>query len=228
MGKFGVFQNRLKGYDGFPALWRLDGQPFSAVKNTFIFRMMAGIITFHFQKTIQTVNRRVKGKSAMNIAVMSDSHDHIWNLRKALDLIKAENCRHIIHCGDFVAPFMFKELEKAGVPVHCVFGNNDGDKALLTRFALQSNGLIALDAVVGELDLEGFRIAFTHEWVVAEGLAASGKHHLVCFGHSHRHEIRETGEVLVLNPGEIMGKDGDPGFCIVDTATRKARRVLLP
>jgi len=163
----------------------------------------------------------------MNIAVMSDSHDNIWNLRKALAVILAENCGRIIHCGDFVAPFMFKELEKAGIPVHCVFGNNDGDKTLLTRFALQSNGLITLDSLVGEMDVDGFKIAFTHEWIVAEGLAAGGKYHLVCFGHSHQYVEKRIDDTLVLNPGEIMGKDGDPGFCIVDTVTRQVRRVNL-
>lgn len=163
----------------------------------------------------------------MNIAVMSDSHDHIWNLRKALAIIQAENCDHIIHCGDFVAPFMFKELEKAGILAHCVFGNNDGDKSLLTRFALQSEGLITLDSLIGEFDINGFRIAFTHEWIVAEGLAASGKYHLVCFGHSHQYVENTIGGILVLNPGEIMGKDGEPGFCIVDTESRRVRRVIL-
>jgi len=163
----------------------------------------------------------------MNIAVMSDSHDNIWNLRKALAVIRAEGCGRIIHCGDFVAPFMFKELEKVDIPVHCVFGNNDGDKALLTRFALQSNGLITLDSIVGELDIDGFKIAFTHEWTVAEGLAAGGKYDLVCFGHSHQHVVQQSGDTLVLNPGEIMGKDGEPGFCVVDTESRRVRRVLI-
>ncbi|MCJ7773383.1 MAG: metallophosphoesterase family protein, partial [Desulfobacterales bacterium] len=72
----------------------------------------------------------------MIIAVMSDSHDNIWNLRKALDIIKQEAAVMIIHCGDFVAPFMLKELDLAGIPVHGVFGNNDGDQYLLTKLSL--------------------------------------------------------------------------------------------
>ena len=42
----------------------------------------------------------------MIIAVMSDSHDNIWNLRKALAIIQKEGAGLIIHCGDFVAPFI--------------------------------------------------------------------------------------------------------------------------
>ena len=33
----------------------------------------------------------------MKIAVMSDSHDNIWKLRKALGIIKLKNCEKIIH-----------------------------------------------------------------------------------------------------------------------------------
>lgn len=163
----------------------------------------------------------------MIIAVMSDSHDHLENLRHALNLIKKENARHIIHCGDFVAPFVLKELQAAGIPVNGVFGNNDGDQYLLTHAALNSGGLIRLDSLIGEITLDGLHIAYTHQWPVAEGLAATGKYHLVCFGHSHTFFKDQTDDTLILNPGEIMGKDGDPGFCLVDTETRKIRRISL-
>jgi len=163
----------------------------------------------------------------MKIAVMSDSHDHLSNLRKALDVIKSENCDMIIHCGDFVAPFVFKELLQADIPVHCVFGNNDGDQYLLTRYAQDSNGQISLYGMIGHIVVEGLRIAFTHEWPVAEGLASTGKYDLVCFGHSHQHLQQKIGKALLLNPGEIMGKDGDPGFCIVDTGDLKVNRISI-
>ena len=48
----------------------------------------------------------------MIIAVMSDSHDNIWNLRKALTIIKKQKAKMIIHCGDFIAPFMLMELDQ--------------------------------------------------------------------------------------------------------------------
>lgn len=163
----------------------------------------------------------------MKIAVMSDSHDNIWKLRKALGIIKSKNCETIIHCGDFVAPFMFKELQTADIPVHCVFGNNDGDRHLLTRFALESNGLITLNSIVGELEHDGFKIGFTHEWPVAQALAATGKYHLVCFGHSHQYALKNAGKTILLNPGDIMGKDDDPGFCIVNITTQDIQRISI-
>lgn len=163
----------------------------------------------------------------MIIAVMSDSHDNIWNLRKALEIVKKKNAQMIIHCGDFIAPFMLVELDQSGIPVHGVFGNNDGDKYLLTKFSLTSLTNITLYDPVGLVDADGFKIGFTHHGIVGEALAAGGKFNLVCFGHSHKYFLKEIGRTILLNPGEIMGKDGLPSFCLVDTNTAKIEKIEL-
>ncbi|MBW2036360.1 MAG: YfcE family phosphodiesterase [Deltaproteobacteria bacterium] len=163
----------------------------------------------------------------MIIAVMSDTHDHIWNVRKALHLISARGARAIIHCGDFVAPFTLQELNEAGIPVHGVFGNNDGDQYLLTSLSLTKLHYIKLYGLVGRQEFDNFRVAFTHYRTMAEGLAASGKFDLVCFGHSHQVLLDTTGTTTLLNPGEVMGKDGSPGFYLVNTSTQSYERIPL-
>ena len=50
---------------------------------------------------------------------------------------------------------------------------------------------------------------------------------MVCFGHSHEHEIRRINRVTLLNPGGIMGKEGSPGFCLIDTETAGIERVEI-
>jgi len=163
----------------------------------------------------------------MLVAVMSDSHDNIWNLRKAVKIIKDRQAGLLIHCGDFIAPFMLKELDVAGIPVHGVFGNNDGDQYMLTKMSLSMLNNITLHGVSGQVDTEGFTIGFTHYAEMGDGLVFAGNCRLVCFGHSHEHEIRKVGHVTLLNPGEIMGKEGSPGFCFVDTETAGIERVEL-
>ena len=163
----------------------------------------------------------------MILAVMSDTHDHIWNARKALEFIRARGAEAIIHCGDFVAPFMLKELDQPQIPVHGVFGNNDGDQYLLTKMSLTQLSNITLYGLTGELACPDFRIGFTHYRVAAEGLAASGRFDLVCFGHSHEAFLGRAGTTDLLNPGEVMGKDGSPGFYMVDTSARAYEPVSL-
>jgi len=155
---------------------------------------------------------------------MSDSHDNIWNLQQALNMIRKEQAELIIHCGDFVAPFMLKELKQARIPVYGVLGNNDGSGFLLAKTAFSELSHITLFEIVGQADAQGFSVCFTHQRVVAEALSATSRYDLVCYGHSHVYHLEKVGKTLLLNPGEIMGKEGFPGFCIVDTQTRDVVR----
>ena len=63
----------------------------------------------------------------MKIGIISDSHDNIWNLNRVLKELKTLKVESLIHCGDFSAPFVLKELDMLGIPVHGVFGNVDSD-----------------------------------------------------------------------------------------------------
>ena len=62
------------------------------------------------------------------IGVMSDSHDNVTQVRKAVTLFKDAGCDLVLHAGDVVAPFAARELEALGCPVKAVFGNCDGEK----------------------------------------------------------------------------------------------------
>jgi hypothetical protein len=163
----------------------------------------------------------------MRLAVMSDTHDQIQNLRRAVAEIRAADCGMIIHCGDFVAPFMLKELEAAGLPVHGVFGNNDGDQHLLTKHSLTLYRNITLHGFFGQVEVDGRRVAFIHDGTIADDLAAGGRYDIVCYGHFHVYMHKKIGQTLVINPGELLGKDDVPGFCVVDTGTLVPQRIIL-
>ncbi len=163
----------------------------------------------------------------MKIAVLSDTHDNIWNVRKALEGIRRQGAETIIHCGDIIAPFVFKEFQEAAIPLHAVFGNNDGDTYLLTRAAANSSGRITLYGMIGEIDAQEMSIAFTHGPRVGEGLAATGKYDLVCCGHTHVPAQEKIGNTTLINPGDVMGKEGNAGFCILDTGDRSVTRLAL-
>jgi len=68
----------------------------------------------------------------MKIAVISDSHDHKNNILKTVSIINERNVDTLIHCGDYVAPFVkrwFNELnDSIKKNFYGVFGNNDGER----------------------------------------------------------------------------------------------------
>jgi len=162
----------------------------------------------------------------MKIAVLSDSHDNIWKLREAIPHLKEVDV--VIHCGDLCAPFMIRELGKGlgGIPLHIVWGNNDGDPYLISKLS-QSFSHIELHGQLAELELDGFKVAVNHYPKIGQALARSGLYDLVCYGHDHTAHDSWVSECLLLNPGELMGMNGASSFAIVDVKSRGVKRVTL-
>lgn len=153
----------------------------------------------------------------MIIAVMSDIHDNIWNLADALTQAQASGAEVLIFCGDFCAPFTLTQMaQEFGGPVHCVFGNNDGDPRLLLQNALAA-GNVTLHGQYAELTLDGRRIAVNHYPEIARRVAEAAQFDLVCYGHNHRALVEDLGGTILANPGEVMGRFGAPSFGLYDT-----------
>jgi hypothetical protein len=151
----------------------------------------------------------------VRIAVCSDIHDNIWKLGAMLPL--AADCEALIFCGDFCAPFTLSQVADgfAG-PVHVVWGNNDGDKWLLTQIARASE-TVTLHGEFAELELGGRSIAVNHYPAIAAPLAASGAYDAVFHGHDHTPREERIGRTLLLNPGEVMGRFGRSTFAVYET-----------
>lgn len=153
----------------------------------------------------------------MRIAVLSDIHDNIWNLEKALD--RLEGVEVLLCCGDLCAPFSLKQLQDSfSGPVHTVLGNNDGDPLLLAQIASQREGVYLHQPLV-ELELDGRKIAVAHYPQIGQALASSRQYDAVFSGHTHRPQTQQLGGALWANPGEVMGRFGEPSFGIYNTET---------
>ncbi|KAA3618159.1 MAG: metallophosphoesterase [Calditrichaeota bacterium] len=151
----------------------------------------------------------------MKVAIFSDIHDNLSNLDLALDAV--DQCETLIFCGDFCAPFTLKHLaDRFSHPIHVVFGNNDGDKFLLTTIATQHDH-VTLHGEMMSIEIADLKIAANHYPQIARQIALAAEHNVVFYGHNHQHNIETVGETLFINPGEIMGRFDDPTFVIFDT-----------
>ncbi len=152
----------------------------------------------------------------MKIAILSYINDNIWRLETLLAELEADA---LIFCGDFCAPFTLAQIDQGfDGPVHAVFGNNDGDQFLLARVASKSPQ-VTLHGEFCELELNGRRVAVTHYPRIGKALARGGRYDLVCHGHSHKRIIKQVGETLRVNPGEVMGRFGLSTYALYDTGT---------
>ena len=158
----------------------------------------------------------------MRIGIISDIHDNIWRLEKVLEQLG--ECEALLCLGDYCAPFTMTAIGQGfRGEIHAVWGNNDGDKLLLTRMADRA-GSITLHGDLADLNLAGRHIALNHYPQVGRPLALSGQFDLVCYGHDHDQRCERHGETLLVNPGEVMGRFGAAKYAIYDS---EAHQVTL-
>jgi len=149
---------------------------------------------------------------------MSDTHDNMVQIRKAVDLFNARAVDHVIHAGDFGAPFTFRILKDLKAGFTGIFGNNDGEKLLLRKM---SQDRIFRQPHVFEMDSRKF--VLVHEHQVVDALAASGHYDVVVYGHTHEADVRRIGKTLLINPGETGGwLYGKSTVAILDLGTMQA------
>jgi len=164
----------------------------------------------------------------MKIAIISDSHDNIPNLKKAIDFIKKEKIKTILHCGDVCAPATLKEVfSNFKGKVYIVFGNVDGDHFNMTKLSFEKLSDVKILGEIGELTLGGKKIAFTHYPKFAKGLAATGNYDIVFYGHSHKPWEEKINNTKLVNPGNLAGIFYKPTFAIYNTKTGKLELKIL-
>lgn len=163
----------------------------------------------------------------MKVAVISDIHDNIWNLERALNQVQQSGVEALLFLGDLCAPFTLAQLaEGFSNPVHVVFGNNDGDVFHISKVA-SKYPQVTLHGQMAELALDGRRVALNHYPEIGRRLAESGAYDAVFSGHDHRRYQHQVGKTLWANPGEIMGRYGQPSFGIYDTTHGEFNHVDL-
>lgn len=162
----------------------------------------------------------------MRIAIISDSHDHIPNLQRAVKRANQEHAELLLHCGDLISPFMLSHLQAFQGPVHLIYGNNAGDQHLIaSRCAAMAD--IVHHGFHGTLTAGSLRIALQHYPDQARELARSGTFNLVCCGHDHIYAVEQINGCLLINPGDLLGKDAQPAFAMLDTADFSVRRIAV-
>jgi putative phosphoesterase len=158
----------------------------------------------------------------VKIGIVSDSHDNVPAIRKAIARLKKEGCKAILHAGDFCAPFAAKPFKKDfNGPVIGVFGNVDGEKKSLAEL------LENVAPGPRMLRLGGKVIALAHSIEQVTGPMREAAD-VVVVGHTHLAGIGEGKKPLVINPGEVCGMLYDRStVATLETASLTAKIVEL-
>ena len=181
----------------------------------------------------------------MKIGIISDTHDDIGGVRRAIEIFNGERVQYVIHAGDYIFPGIVKEFEKLSAKLIGVLGNNDGEKVHLLKNFLHIGG--ELKGELAEIELDGLRFGIYHgtSKELKEQLAGSGKYDILICGHTHRIELPDGApkgkyesdgkRTLVLNPGtahkkveSISGAFKEGGIILFDTQTKEYEFIDLP
>lgn len=159
----------------------------------------------------------------MLIGIMSDTHDNIPLVRRAIEIFNEKKVGYVIHAGDYTSPFTLKLFQELQCEYVGIFGNNDGDRLLLQE---RAGGKLRNQPCI--LTLQNRKIVVMHEHHVADALADSGHFDLVVYGHTHKADVRKVNSTLVVNPGEVSTYlYGQSTIAIVDLETLEGEIVEI-
>lgn len=150
----------------------------------------------------------------MRLGLISDTHNHLENISKALDIFRQKRIETLIHCGDLTSNEIALRLVE--FRVICTFGNGDIEtgkiKETLEYYSHENFGDISYQG-----ELAGRKIAVTHGHIsgMVKQMAESGEFDYVFYGHSHRHKEKLIGATRLINPGALGGLTVEPRSCAV-------------
>ena len=157
----------------------------------------------------------------MKVGLLSDTHNHLRETRRALDLLVQHGATHLVHCGDAgeaVVDLLAAVCLEHGLRAHVALGNCDrSDDA---RYAPQPAGIergISPEFMLAEKRCVAVHGDNAHR---LESVSTSGEFDYVFTGHTHVRSDRRIGKTRVLNPGSpVRPRSGPPSVALLDLET---------
>ncbi|MDP8219467.1 MAG: metallophosphoesterase [Candidatus Theseobacter exili] len=136
----------------------------------------------------------------MKVGLIADTHDNLDYLDKAVNIFHSQGVSVIVHAGDYVAPFVFRILDRFEGKFYGVFGNNDGEILGL----LSKSGQRIVQPPL-RIELDGKKVLVVHDPVFVDEIAANQSVDIIVHGHTHEKRVDKIGKTLIVNPGECGG-----------------------
>ena len=153
----------------------------------------------------------------MKVGILSDTHNDIIMVKKAVVIFKSLAISTLIHCGDVTTPRLLEEF--ADFRMFCVYGNSDLDRFSI-KFMLEKMGENNIIDSSLDLHLDGRKIFVIHGDANLRMTEAvnSGHYDYVFHGHTHKIEDEWVGSTRVVNPGALGGRyGGKRSVAVLDT-----------
>ncbi|MGD9612640.1 MAG: metallophosphoesterase [Kiritimatiellia bacterium] len=161
----------------------------------------------------------------MKVGLLSDTHNHLRESRRALDLLVARGARHLVHCGDAgedVVDLLSAVCQTHGIRAHVAVGNCDRAHPEDAPFRTSPAGIERAEAP--DFVLAGKRCLVLHgdRAEVLQQALGTGQFDFVFTGHTHAPADRRVGKTRLLNPGSAArSRQGPPTVALLDLETEQ-------
>lgn len=164
----------------------------------------------------------------MKIAVLSDIHDNIHNIKLVLEDIKNRNIEKIIFLGDSNSPFIVEGMCQLQIPIIYIWGNNEGDEVRITQLIMNSHkdSIIASECFLS-IEINNKKLFLTHFPELATIAFKSKEFDCIMFGHNHQRSIEKEGNRLLFNPGSIFANKEECSYAIYDTKSHEVEHIII-
>lgn len=138
-------------------------------------------------------------KQISAVGILSDSHDNMTAIHKAVEIFNQRKVDLVIHAGDLVAPFTARALKKLNCSLIIILGNNDGEILGLNKVFEGQIFQAPHQTMINEK-----KILILHDPIILDELQHNSNFDVIIYGHLHKADIRK-GKPLIINPGECGG-----------------------
>lgn len=163
----------------------------------------------------------------MKIAIISDVHNNLANLKKVLTYCKNKKIKKIICCGDLASEetldFFCDNFSKE---IYYTFGNMDNEQ-LRDFQGVDQYRNVDLFKNFGELKINNKKIAFVHFPDVAKKLCQTKRYNFVFYGHTHKPWEEMNENCKMLNPGNVANEIYSPTFASWNTKNNKFELIRI-
>ena len=160
----------------------------------------------------------------MKIAIISDIHDNIPNLKKCLEYCLKNNIEKIFCCGDVTnfetLKFLANNFQKE---IYLIKGNAE----IFTDDEPKKYENIIYFGRIARFELAKKTIGLCHEPFLLDYVLKKGKCDIIFYGHTHKPWIEKKDTYLFINPGTLGGVFQKATFAVWDTNKQEPELKIL-
>jgi len=156
---------------------------------------------------------------------MSDTHNDVDLIKKAIEILKERNISILVHAGDITSFRMLDYLKD--FDCYIALGNGDEiDKEDINARAASLNLRPVKRSIEFECLDRMFLVFHGHDVPLYRTAVASGKYDYIIKGHTHYFENYVSNGCRIINPGAVYARE-EASIAILDIEADKVEKIVL-